>query len=150
MLLPRSQYKANSSIFARNLLHASLSRKNMSESKSGAKREISPPIETPMSAKKPRSQSPVLTIGQAGYASKGLPKGVKKYRRKMANVEPCSHDDIHWREVVKLLSKSYTDSAIGDGTDFDAPFSIHEELELMVTRVSSNGELPNSLYMHGH
>ena len=86
----------------------------------------------------PSDNAPKLSKPQA-RPKKGT-KGAKKFRRKMTTVEPCSHEDVHWREVVSLLGKDIVDNAINDETDLDAPFEFREELEVEIRRLSSNGK----------
>lgn len=120
--------------------------------KTGSKRELSTSPSPVTYTKKARSQSPIVEeIGRAeenekktqnGITAVGrLPKGVKKYRKKLTNIEHCSHDDVHWREIIKLLGGNVVEKAIGEGIEFDAPFSVHEEVILTISQVSSNGKL---------
>ncbi|KAH8111434.1 tRNA methyltransferase [Phellopilus nigrolimitatus] len=129
----------------------------MDSPKIGEKRELSPACPTPAPDKKPRSQSPSFTIekltvpaetsgntrGSAEKVSrtqKSLSKSAKKHRKKLVNIEPCSRDDIIWREVTGLLGQDTVDSAIEDGTDLQAPFKFREELKVEIQQLSSNGE----------
>ncbi|KAI5118524.1 hypothetical protein M0805_007692 [Coniferiporia weirii] len=126
----------------------------MDISKAGIKRELSPSLQTSSNLdKKPRSQSPDLSApkfpesgniesrkNEHGGTQTKLSKGARKHRKKLLNIEPCSRDDVFWREVVDLLGQDNVDKAVNDGTDLDAPFTFHEELELEIKRLSSNGE----------
>lgn len=58
----------------------------------------------------------------------------------MIDIEPCSHDDVHWREVISLLGQDAVDAAMKEEMELEAPFELHEELELEISRLSSHGE----------
>lgn len=67
-------------------------------------------------------------------------KATRKRQKRLTNIEPCSHDDVHWKEVVNLLGQDVVNKAKEDGTEFDTPFSFLEELELKISCLSSNGQ----------
>ena len=59
--------------------------------------------------------------------------------KKLTNIEPCSHDDVHWHEICELLGQNVVDEATESDTLFDSPFTFKEEIELKISRISSNG-----------
>ncbi|KAF8439365.1 S-adenosyl-L-methionine-dependent methyltransferase [Boletus edulis BED1] len=67
---------------------------------------------------------------------------VKKRPRiqKRRAIEPYSHDDVLWHDVRALLGNDTVHSAEQHATDWDAPFQFREELEVVVDRLSSNGD----------
>ncbi|KAL5535028.1 TRM2 [Sanghuangporus sanghuang] len=123
----------------------------MAGPKVGEKRELSPPFSTLNLDKKRRSHSPRpenLSVGAtkaqkkeaAQLSQKRQSKIAKKHKKKLTDIEPCSHDDVYWREVISLLGQDVVDTAIEEGTELKAPFDFLEELELEISRLSSNGE----------
>ena len=113
----------------------------------GEKRELSPPAEE-FVEKKARSQSPDIRHGDATKPTtesrqerQKQKKGGKKRLRKLMNIEPCSHDDVHWHEVCELLGQETVNEAAEEESLFDSPFEFKEEVELQISRLSSNGGL---------
>lgn len=122
-----------------------------SSPKVGEKRELSPP-EKQIVEKKARSQSPehraeAQHVTIPGTSTKPRArnqkqkKGEKKRMRKLLNIEPCSHDDVHWHEVCEMLGQDTIDMATEDEALFESPFEFKEEVELHISRLSSNGVL---------
>lgn len=114
------------------------------------KRELSTEPEGSVDAgKRARSKSPCdvvpvdtnlkTDITPHKYPSKQAAKAAKKFRKKIENVDPGTHDDVFWREVRSLLGDEVVKAAIEDGTDLDSPFKFHDEVELTISRMSSNG-----------
>jgi tRNA (uracil-5-)-methyltransferase len=60
-----------------------------------------------------------------------------KHRRILP--EPCSVEDVLWRDVVSVLGKDIVDQALQDGSEWDSPFECKAEVELVVSILSSNG-----------
>lgn len=109
----------------------------------GGKRDLSPPAEQALE-KKARSRSPESqhVIGPASSTkpkAKQQKQGGKRRLKKLTNIEPCSHDDVHWHEVCELLGQDAVDDATEEGTLFESPFAFREEVELHISRLSSNG-----------
>ncbi|KAG6900364.1 hypothetical protein C0993_011995 [Termitomyces sp. T159_Od127] len=68
-------------------------------------------------------------------------KRAKKRRDKKSGLpEPCSAEDVIWRDVIAILGEDVVDQALEDGTEFDSPFEFHQELEVEVSSICSNGE----------
>ncbi|KAG5352662.1 hypothetical protein J132_07753 [Termitomyces sp. J132] len=67
-------------------------------------------------------------------------KRAKKRKEKNGLPEPCSAEDVLWRDVIAALGQDVVDQALEDGTESDSPFEYHQELELEVSSVCSNGE----------
>ncbi|KAK7057872.1 S-adenosyl-L-methionine-dependent methyltransferase [Favolaschia claudopus] len=112
-------------------------RSRMAESPAaGDVRPPSPPSEPP-AAKKPRLQD-----NKAGPSSaRGHSQSKSQKRRAQYNSlpEPCSADDVLWREINEVLGKEYVEGALKDGTDRQSPFEYHQELQLQVVALCSTG-----------
>ncbi|KAF9235845.1 S-adenosyl-L-methionine-dependent methyltransferase [Melanogaster broomeanus] len=67
------------------------------------------------------------------------PKKAKK-KQKHSLPDPYSSDDVLWHDVVSLLGEGNVDRVIAEGTEWDAPFGIRDELEVVVSQLSSNGD----------
>ncbi len=110
------------------------------------KRELSVDADSSTEAgKRARSKSPCeivdakSDIAPRKYTSKQAAKAARKHRKKIENVEPGTHDDVFWREVRILLGDDAVNAAVEDGTDLESPFRFHDEVELTVLQISSNG-----------
>jgi tRNA (uracil-5-)-methyltransferase len=68
---------------------------------------------------------------------KHLKKGKKKLKHKLP--DPYSSDDVLWHDVVSLLGEENVVRLTAEGTEWDAPFGFRDELEVVVSRLSSNG-----------
>ncbi|KAJ7146892.1 tRNA methyltransferase [Mycena epipterygia] len=102
-------------------------------------RAPSPPSEAP-AAKKPRLEPP--TPPPASASSVPAPKQSKSQKRRQkhdALPEPCSSDDVLWREINDVLGEEYVNAALADGTDRQSPFEYHQELEMQVVALCSTG-----------
>lgn len=60
--------------------------------------------------------------------------------RRCRVIEPYSHDDVLWHDVRALLGADTVHRAEQDTVDWDAPFHFREEIEVVVDRLSSNGD----------
>lgn len=146
MLLARRALRLRPPLFVNR---AQLSGLLMQSPKIGEKRCISPPVQqTEIEEKKLRAGEelngiPSSSITKAARsrdcADKNLLKGARKRRRKLEYIEPCSHDHVYWHEVADLLGKDAVKHAIDEETDLDSPFTLREEVELEILRLSSNG-----------
>lgn len=133
------------------LLSKSLT-KMITSPKVGEKRRLD--LETSQSEyeKKSKAEEPIIHKSEAGTTEHDverrgsnvrdkdkISKGTKKYRKKLLNIEPCSHEDIFWREVASILGEDAVDTAIREGNDFESPFNVKDEIDLHITKLSSNG-----------
>jgi tRNA (uracil-5-)-methyltransferase len=83
-------------------------------------------------------------IGKKGV--KGESKRARKRREKQKDLpEFCSTEDVLWRDVISVLGRDVVDQALEDGTEFDSPFEYHQDVELEVSSLCSNG---TSLALH--
>jgi tRNA (uracil-5-)-methyltransferase len=68
-------------------------------------------------------------------------KRSKMRRQKESGIpEPCSADDVLWRDVIAAVGQDVVDKAAGDETDFDSPFEYHQEVELEIAYLCSSGK----------
>ncbi|KAG6333304.1 hypothetical protein ID866_5781 [Astraeus odoratus] len=74
-----------------------------------------------------------------GYSQK-MPVRKAKKSAKRTLPEPCSSEDVLWHDVVSLLGSETVDQKIAQGTEWDSPFGFREELEVVVSKLSSNGD----------
>ncbi|GLB35552.1 putative methyltransferase [Lyophyllum shimeji] len=85
------------------------------------------------SGKKPR------LVSKPG--SKKECKRAKQRREKKTGLpEPCSSEDVLWRDIIAVLGKDVVSKALEDGTEFDSPFEFHQEVELEIAGLCSSGE----------
>lgn len=71
---------------------------------------------------------------------KGKNKSKRKQKDKVPTVEPYSTEDVVYRDVQALLGEDVVRQAQEDGSDRNAPFERQQEVELVVSALSSNGE----------
>ncbi|KAI6110154.1 hypothetical protein EDD16DRAFT_1435305, partial [Pisolithus croceorrhizus] len=65
--------------------------------------------------------------------------GKEKKRRKHALPEPCSAEDVLWRDIISLLGSEIIGQRTAQGMEWESPFGFREELEVVVSALSSNG-----------
>jgi hypothetical protein len=94
------------------------------------------------SAKRPRISDKIVDSDTVPVSAK---KRSKKKRKRIANFEAGSREDVFWHETLKILGKQVVDSTIAEGLDWDAPFNHREELEVTVSCLSSNGRSLSAL-----
>ena len=74
-------------------------------------------------------------------SQKNESKRAKIRRQKESGVpEPCSADDVLWRDIIAVIGQDALDKAAEDETDFDSPFEYHQEVELEIVSLCSNGK----------
>lgn len=66
----------------------------------------------------------------------------QKKQRRPPPPEPCSSEDVNWRDIVALLGKTTIDDAIKEGTEYTSPVTLYDEVELVVKDLTSNGAPP--------
>jgi len=64
----------------------------------------------------------------------------KRRQRESGVPEPCSPDDVLWRDVIAIVGQEAVNQASEDGTDFDSPFEYHQEVELEISSLCSSGK----------
>ncbi|KZT35431.1 tRNA methyltransferase [Sistotremastrum suecicum HHB10207 ss-3] len=67
-------------------------------------------------------------------------KANKKRKKKHAEIEPYSSDDVLWRDVTALLGAEATSEAASKGTEWDAPIEWGAEVEVEMSELASNGK----------
>ncbi|KAF7362604.1 S-adenosyl-L-methionine-dependent methyltransferase [Mycena venus] len=112
-------------------------KRRMAETPSvGEVRAPSPPSDAP-AAKKPRLQA--HKGAPASDKARSLSKSQKRRAQYNSLPEPCSADDVLWREINDVLGEDYVNNALAEGTDRQSPFVYHQELELQVVALCSTG-----------
>ncbi|KAF7350725.1 S-adenosyl-L-methionine-dependent methyltransferase [Mycena sanguinolenta] len=106
------------------------------EETSGTVRAPSPPSDVP-AAKKPRLMVPKVPPASGKAVSQS--KSQKRRAQYNALPEPCSAEDVLWKEINDVLGEDYVNAALADGTDRQSPFEYHQELELQVVAICSTG-----------
>ncbi|KAJ7272515.1 tRNA methyltransferase, partial [Mycena rebaudengoi] len=110
----------------------------------GDTRGASPSAEQHPAAKKPRLEAPVsvptpVSVPNPAPPKKMTKKMTKRQKRKPGALpEPCSPEDVLWREIRDVLGAECVDTAFADGTDMDAPIALGE-MELEVVALCSTG-----------
>ena len=66
-----------------------------------------------------------------------------KRKKKYPPPEPCSAEDVLWRDVRDLIGKDVADGIIAEGREWESPFERGEEVEVEVSVVSSTGTPPS-------
>jgi hypothetical protein len=70
-------------------------------------------------------------------------KRSRNRRDKYKNLpEPCSPEDVLWRDVCAVLGQDAVDKALGDKTEFKSPLSFHQEVELDILSLLPSGMSP--------
>ena len=75
-----------------------------------------------------------------GKSAKSTNKSKRKRKDKRPAVEPYSTEDVIYQDVKALLGEEVVLKAQEDGSDVKAPVECQQELELVVSALSSNGE----------
>ena len=91
-------------------------------------------MDTSNETKKRIDDSVLAAPGPSKKASK-----IAKRKQKHVLPEPYSSDDVLWRDVVALLGNDTVEHALQQGTEWDPPFDYHHEVEVEVSKLSSNG-----------
>lgn len=87
----------------------------------------------------------VVTGGGGGGSSTsraaggGTKKQAKKKKKMQRLPEPCSPEDVLAKDVTLLLGQEAVDKAVEEGTEWESPFGMREEVELEITMLASNG-----------
>jgi tRNA (uracil-5-)-methyltransferase len=76
-------------------------------------------------------------LGVPGPSKKASKKSKKKQKHILP--EPYSTGDVLWRDVVALLGSDVVENALQHGTEWTSPFDHREEVEVVVSTLSSNG-----------
>jgi len=76
--------------------------------------------------------------------TKNAARALRKQRKKIESIDPGSHDDVFWKEVALLLGEDIVDTALEDGTDMESPYNLFDEIDLTISRMSSNGASSNT------
>ncbi|KAH7884083.1 tRNA methyltransferase [Phlebopus sp. FC_14] len=83
----------------------------------------------------------IENASNAQGAQRQSKKRVKKEKKKRHELpDPYSSEDVLWRDVVALLGEETAERSISEGTEWDAPFGFREEVEVVVSSLSSNGD----------
>ncbi|KAF5386601.1 hypothetical protein D9615_002019 [Tricholomella constricta] len=92
----------------------------------------------------PQAELELPSMKKPRLAGKNVPKSERKRAKKRAKKtdlpEPCSTEDVLWRDVIAVLGQDVVDKALEDGSEFDSPFEFHQEVELEVSAICSSGE----------
>ncbi|KAF6758935.1 tRNA methyltransferase [Ephemerocybe angulata] len=109
---------------------------------------IPPVLEELGKNERPRTDDGILVLSEVDLRSsnpskpsknhKRLTKRQKKKAEKFA--EPCSSEDVLWKDLVSVLGQDEIDKAIEGETDMKSPFEIHQEIEVEVKILGSNGD----------
>ncbi|KII86275.1 hypothetical protein PLICRDRAFT_43861 [Plicaturopsis crispa FD-325 SS-3] len=82
---------------------------------------------------------PSRTDGAEKKTGKSKKAKNKKVRHNIP--EPCSTEDVLWRDIVAVLGQEAVDEASKtEGLMWDSPYAFHDEVECEVSELSSNGE----------
>ena len=87
-----------------------------------------------------RVTRPIMTSRPRPSPDRDAPRGKRPRTRRRPAIEPCSHDDVLWHDVRALLGADTVHRAEHDALDWDAPFQFRQEIEVVVDRLSSNGD----------
>lgn len=65
----------------------------------------------------------------------------RAHKTRKSTIEPYSHDDVLWHDVRALLGDDAVHHAEEQDTDWDSPFHFRQEIEVVVDRLSSHGNV---------
>lgn len=83
--------------------------------------------------------APALVPGGTSAPPPKLKKQGKKRQKGRAPPEACSPEDVLRHDVEALLGAPAVRAAEEEGTEWDAPFGMREEVEVEVKAMASNG-----------
>ena len=92
--------------------------------------------------KKAKIEPIVISEGQKlpGTAAKPNRRLQAKKRKALEKLpEPCSSEDVLWKDIISVLGQDSVDASIEEGTDTKHPFALQEEVEVEVKILGSNG-----------
>ncbi|KAJ3548487.1 hypothetical protein NMY22_g1238 [Coprinellus aureogranulatus] len=86
-------------------------------------------------------QSSAVAGKPSGKIDSGKKKQTKRQKRKVQSLpEPCSPEDVLWKDIVSVLGQEAVDASMEEGNDLQSPFAVHDEVEVEVKILGSNGE----------
>ena len=89
------------------------------------------------------TKAPTVVVSETnkpGPKKDGKKKQSKRQKRKGHNLpEPCSPEDVLWKDIVLVLGQDVVDEAVEAGSDTESPFAVHDEVEVEVKMLGSNG-----------
>lgn len=92
-----------------------------------------------------KAPPPMKEAVASSEASKPVPKkgGKKQSKRQKKKVqslpESCSPEDVLWKDIVSVLGQEAVDASMEEGNDLQSPFAVHDEVEVEVKILGSNG-----------
>jgi tRNA (uracil-5-)-methyltransferase len=107
--------------------------------------EVNAPLEKKMRLRDDMMGGADGIVEEASNSAIGVPGPTKKasikLKKKQKHVlpEPYSPGDVLWRDVVALLGNDIVEHALQHGTEWDSPFGHRDEVEVEVSKLSSNG-----------
>lgn len=81
------------------------------------------------------------------YTSQKAPEKLSRKARqkqKRIKIEQYSSEDVVFQDVMNLLGNDVFEKAISDGSDWNSPFQHREEVQLVVSSLTSTGKLPSA------
>jgi hypothetical protein len=96
-------------------------------------RHSKPATNTQASAPSERAQKPT----QKRQSNAKQKRKAKKHKHTLP--DSGTSEDVVFKEVEELLGKQYVDAQVEAGTEWSAPFTLYEEVELLVKSMSSSG-----------
>lgn len=82
----------------------------------------------------------IAATSSTGQRQKKQHASKEKRRKKHALPEPCSGEDVLWHDIISLLGSETASQEIAQGMEWEPPFGFREELEVVVSALSSNGD----------
>ncbi|KAJ8594394.1 S-adenosyl-L-methionine-dependent methyltransferase [Rhizopogon salebrosus TDB-379] len=107
--------------------------------------EVNAPLEKKMRLRDDMMGGADGIVEEASNSAIGVPGPTKKASKKLKKQkhllpEPYSPGDVLWRDVVALLGNDIVEHALRHGTEWDSPFGHRDEVEVEVSKLSSNGD----------
>ncbi|KAH7923776.1 tRNA methyltransferase [Leucogyrophana mollusca] len=104
--------------------------------------EKRPRLEFPTTDVAGEDGTQAATSNGHGSSRKQAKKLARKDKKKQKHIlpEPYSSDDVLWRDVMALLGQDVVNHALEEGSEWDSPFEFKQELEVEVSKLSSNGD----------
>lgn len=89
-------------------------------------------------------EKPALQLSTPQKAPEKLSRKARQ-KQKRIKIEQYSSEDVVFQDVKNLLGNHVFEKAISDGSDWNSPFEHREEVQLVVSSLTSTGKLPSSL-----
>lgn len=106
-------------------------------------RSTSPPHKKPrLSTELGEPLDSPLALASSSIEARSVPKQTKKGKKnkRAPPLQPCSPEDVNFRDVCRILGSEAVERAASSGTEYAAPIALHTEIELEIADITPHGK----------